>query len=118
MSDMHAFIKGTGIALLAVLIVVTLPITMPIAFLQERLAQRKLERLVEAFTCVGCGPVLGAGALRLGYERWAAIVADMRKQHPTWRLRIVRTVHAVCPKCRREYLYVEKSGTLVAAGAE
>jgi hypothetical protein len=115
--ERHKIALGAAAILGAVAIVVTLPITLPIVGIQLQLRKRRLLRLVSTFACVKCGALLGADSLRLGDERWQEIASGMHSDSTLRFRRLVRTVDAVGPGCRREYLYVEKRATLEALAA-
>jgi hypothetical protein len=91
--------------LVTVTFVLLLPIILPLVLILDGLRTRKIKRIVCDFICVSCGTQLGVEALRLGNERWAAIISDLHKQYPGMRFRIVRDIHAVCPNCGCEYMY-------------
>src|SRR5688572_22759875 len=93
-------------SLLTVCFVLLLPIILPTALIDHRKRTRKTAALISNFVCVSCGSTLGPEAIRLGDERWSAIVDDLRKRLPkAKRFRTVRDIHAVCPKCGCEYMY-------------
>ncbi|EDL59005.1 hypothetical protein [Gimesia maris] len=65
-----------------------------------------MRKLAGRFVCVECGEVLGVEAIQLADERWDEIVkAIIAKSEPGTRLRLVRTVDAICPHCGCQYLY-------------
>ena len=104
--------KGLGF-LITVLFVLLLPIILPIALIQDRLRTRRIASVIRDFVCELCGTTLGMEAVRLGDERWRAVIADLHARFPDTRFRIVRDIHAVCPKCGREYMYRDVDCSLV-----
>jgi len=104
--------KGFGF-LITVLFVLLLPVILPIALIQDRLRTRRIAKVVCGFICVSCGATLGMEAVRLGDERWRAIIADLHSRFPDTRFRIFRDIHAICPKCELEYMYQDVDCSLV-----
>ena len=96
-----------------VLGVLLLPIILPIALIQDRQRKQSIKQVVCGYICASCGVLLGVEAIRLGNERWAAVVSDSHKQYPNIRFRIQRDVHAVCPNCGCEYGYRDADCALV-----
>ncbi len=104
--------KGLGF-LITVLFILLLPIILPIALIQDWRRTRRIAKVISSFVCVSCGAMLGMEAVRLGDERWRAIIADLHERFPNDRLRILRDIHAICPKCGREYMYRDVDCSLV-----
>ena len=100
--------------LLIVLFVLLLPVTLPIALVVISVAEchkRKQKcRCAEATACEKCGATLGRESLKLADKAWAEhfrkIMADAANRQV--RLRIVRTLDAICPACGARYTYFEK----------
>jgi hypothetical protein len=103
-----------AIALILILFAALLPMIVAAALTLKWMHRRKLLRLAESFSCVVCGSRLGAGSIRLGNARWLAIMVDLQAKHPRMKLRIVRSVHAVCPECGCEYRYCKADDAFVA----
>ncbi|MEQ8854048.1 hypothetical protein [Gimesia sp.] len=73
-----------------------------------------MRQLASRFVCLECGEVLGVEAIRLANERWDEIVkAIIAKSEPGTRLRLVRTVEALCPHCGCQYLYHKMEQTFL-----
>ena len=71
-------------------------------------------QLASRFVCLECGEVLGVEAIRLADERWEEIVKAIISYNETGtRLRLVRTVDAICPHCGCLYLYHQAERTFV-----
>jgi|SRR6266545_6318171 len=100
-------------SLITIAFVLLLPIILPVALIQDQIRTRKIKRIICAFVCASCGTRLGTEAIRLGNERWAAIVSDLHARFPDRKLRVLRDVHAVCPNCGREYMYRDADRSLV-----
>ena len=94
--------------------ILLLPILAPYSLLKDRLEKRRRRQLASRFVCEQCGEVLGVDAIRLADERWDEIVKEIiAKSEPGTRLRLVRTVDAICPHCGCLYLYRKAEGTFV-----
>jgi hypothetical protein len=99
--------------LIAALFILLLPIILPIALIHDRLRVRRIAKIVCSFVCISCGTVLGTEGLRLGNERWKVILANHGASSPGARFRILRDIHAVCPKCGCDYMYRDVDHSLV-----
>lgn len=71
-----------------------------------------LRRAVYEFRCLKCHQRLGVEGVRLGNQRWKAILDNFRRQNPGSLVSFVRTVHAVCPSCGCEYTYHGEDASL------
>jgi hypothetical protein len=91
--------------LAVVLFVVGFPIIIPVSCVLHLIRKRKLHRLAHITACQTCGKTLGLEALRLADAEWSAHVAELHKQNPHIRLRLLRTLHAICPHCKTRYTY-------------
>lgn len=97
-----------GTTLFAIAFIVALPITIPVSILLNLRYKRRLRKLVQSTSCLICGTILGLEAICLADTEWSAHVAELHKQNPGLRLRLVRLLHAICPNCRTRYTYSEK----------
>ena len=96
------------------LILFTLPITLPIvAWLDARDKRRRLTASWVA--CHQCGAMLGPEALARSDATWAEWLANVRREHPGWRMRVVRRVWAVCGRCGAEYGFDEEHRAFIPA---
>jgi hypothetical protein len=86
---------------------------LPVAAVQTQLRTRRILKLASEFACVVCGTQLGAEAVRLADERCAKTIADLQARSPGIRFRLVRDIHAICPSCGCEYLYLDTDRSLV-----
>lgn len=92
--------------------VLLLPIILPFALIQGHFETRRIKKVIRNFIC-SCGTRLGDEAIRLGNQRWAAIIAEMHARYPGVKPLIRRSVHAVCPTCGCEYRYREADASLI-----
>jgi hypothetical protein len=69
--------------------------------------------VARGLACSECGAPLGAEAIRLAKERWAAMVADRHAKNPGVRFRLVCDIDAICTRCGREYQYREADRSLI-----
>lgn len=107
-------IKNIRECILVLFFILLLPILMPYSLLKDRVEKRRRRQLASRFVCVECGEVLGVEAIRLADERWDEIVkAIISRNEPGTRLRLVRTVDAICPHCGCLYLYRKAERTFV-----
>lgn len=110
---MNMIKKITGGFIFAIVILL-LPIILPVSLLQSQREKRRMRNLASRFVCLECGEVLGVEAIRLADERWDEIVkAIISRNEPGTRLRLVRTVDAICPHCGCQYLYRKVERTFV-----
>ena len=103
LAKFRGFAFGLSVIAGAVILVVLLPVIIPyLAFTQWRDGKRLLA-LARTFICLRCGEVMGEEAVALGDAFWKEHMAALQKSSPAIRLRVVRTVHAVCPHCGAKY---------------
>ena len=93
------------------LLLLGLPILLPIAGLLHALDVRRRRRLAAGFPCLDCGEVLGRAALDRGDAAWTVHVAELWREHPGIRFRLVREVDAMCARCGAAYRY-DKAGRM------
>ncbi len=106
--------EGLLILALAIGLVLLLPVILPaVAVLQARY-ERRLRAAAERFACLRSGDRLGSVALARADAAWSEHFASLRREHPTWRFRLVRNLHALCPRCGRRYHFDEPAGRFVA----
>ncbi len=111
--------------LVIVSFVLLLPIILPVALIQDRIRTRRIQRIVCDIICVSCGARLGMEALRIGHERWAAIVSNLHEQYPGMRFRsasswqslrtgrsIQPNTHTVAAKARRVTTWLQSEFSL------
>lgn len=104
-----------SIAVLA--LVLTLPVLLPYALIAHQLYRRRLRRAAEAQSCPSCGGYLGIAALQASEDRWRAHVADLFRDHPGVRFRLVRLIHAVCTACGARLHFRKSFGAFVPSEA-
>ena len=85
------------------------PILILAAIVMDCLNGLRMRKAAKIFRCEKCGQVLGLDGLALGEEVWSAELRDIiSNSPPDERLRVVRSVHAVCPKCGERYFWRER----------
>jgi hypothetical protein len=57
--------------------------------------------------------MLDVTSVPLADAEWSRRVAELHREFPGWRLRIFRTVHAICPHCGQTLRYLEREDRLV-----
>jgi hypothetical protein len=80
-------------------IVLALPVLLPLAFIRHYLDERHLRATAAGAVCPLCGAILGVEALHRADEHWRAYVAELHRNHPGVRFRLVRSVRAICGVC-------------------
>lgn len=105
--------SGIAMGMFAVGFLALLPIMLPVALIHNHMRNRRILKLARDLDCASCGARLGAEAIQLGTQRWAAIVARHHAMYPGTRLRLVRDVDAVCPSCGCEYVYRDVDRSLI-----
>ncbi len=107
----------TGLALkvLLVVLLILFPIWIPIVAISHGIYLRRLRRAASAFACLSCGELLGLESIRLADEAWADYMRQLHEQNPGMLLQVVRSVHAICPKCGARYSFIEGERTFAPA---
>jgi hypothetical protein len=99
--------------LTVLLLLVCLPVIIPAFIVLEAVQKRRLRRAARSFTCLNCGKLLGANAVAVADAEWSRYVRELMRQHPGVKLRLVRTVDAICPGCGACYMFRESERTFV-----
>ncbi len=105
--------NGIYITLLAVALVLFLPVLLPVALVQHSLYLSRLRALANRFHCTNCERILGLESLRLADAAESDRVAQLRREHPGARLRLNRTLHAICANCGQPYTFLEKENNFI-----
>jgi hypothetical protein len=105
--------SGIAVDMFAAAFLVLLPIMLPVAVIQNQMRNRRILKLARDLDCAACGARLGAEAIQLGAQRWAAIAARSHSMYPGTKLRLVCDVDAACPRCGREHLYRDADRSLI-----
>ena len=93
------------------LLIVLLPVLLPVALVLHARDLRRRRVSVARFVCVGCGQVLGLGALARADTAGAEYVEKLQREHPGYRVRLLREVDAICLQCGTRYHFDEKKRT-------
>ena len=99
------------VLVIATVLVVGLPALLPLAASLHVRDRRRRRRAAETFACTRCGAILGAAALARADVEWAEHVAQLCREHPGYRFRLVRELDAVCIRCDAPYHYEEERRT-------
>ena len=94
-----------------VVLLFLLPVILPVVAVLEARDRRRRVRAAVAFACVRCGQILGREGLARGDAAWAEHFFALQRAHPHSKLRVVRDVYAVCPRCDARYGYDEEART-------
>ena len=108
---------GLFVLVCPAVLIVSLPVTLPLAVLLHAPDLRRLRAVADRFACLQCGEVLGRAALERADTIWVAHVEQLHREHPGYRFRLVRNVHAVCTHCGKRYRFDDKLLTLQALDA-
>lgn len=107
-------IKNIRECILVLVFILLLPILVPYFLLKNQVEKRRRRQLASRFVCEQCGEVIGVEAIRLADERWSKIVEKIRSEIDSEiRLRLARTVDAICPHCGCQYCYREEGQTFI-----
>src|ERR1700761_7526125 len=88
--------------------VVTVPLSIAGLLVWDQMHRRRMQQLSKETACQQCGAVLGPESLRLADDEFKKANDELKEKYPLARFRMVRTFHAVCPKCYSRYAYVDK----------
>ncbi|QDV50906.1 hypothetical protein [Gimesia fumaroli] len=99
---------------IVLIFILLLPIIVPVSLIQAQREKRQMRKLADQFVCLECVEVIGVEALRLADERWSEIVKKIIDENDSGtRLRLVRSMDAICPHCGCVYLYHKADQTFV-----
>ena len=101
------FLEEAGIIAFCVAGILLMPIWFPFAISFARRYERRIREAAEDARCTACGMVLGGEALRLADAEWDRFMENLHRKNPGGRYRLVRTTHAICPKCGARYDFAE-----------
>lgn len=94
---------------LAVCFILALPVILPAAAILNSLYIYRLRGAAAKAACSVCGVILGPKALSRADEVWGIHVAKLHRDHPGFRFRLVRLVHAICTRCGAEHTFRERT---------
>jgi hypothetical protein len=96
----------TIVAIVAIIAtIVAVPFLVPVLAIKENLRRRRMSDVAGQTSCVTCGHLLGAAAMKLADEVTRSKSAEMCKKHPSARFLIFRTVFAICTNCGAEFTW-------------
>jgi hypothetical protein len=87
------------------IILIAFPVAIPIGIVSWMWDGRRMRAAAERTRCERCGATLGASSLHRADTEWAKQVAALLDARPGMRLRLVRSLWAVCTACDAEYDY-------------
>jgi hypothetical protein len=91
--------------LLVLIILIAFPVAVPIALLSWIWDLRRMRAVAERTHCERCGAVLGAASRQSADAEWAKRFAARQDAGSMMRLRMIRSLWAVCAACGAEYDY-------------
>ena len=109
--DQRGSVQGLLIFLGLAALVLLLPVLLPVVAVLVALDRRRRVRTAEAFGCTRCEQTIGREGLACGDAAWSEHFAALRRKYPHSKLRVVRDVYAVCPRCGARYGYDKDART-------
>jgi hypothetical protein len=97
--------RRVPIPLLVLIIVIALPVAIPIAAVSWVWDRRRMRATAERTRCECCGTTLGVASLSRADAEWAKRVLALQSAGPIMRLRMIRSVWAICTACDVECDY-------------
>jgi hypothetical protein len=101
----HAGMRRLPLPLLVLIILITFPVTVPIALLSWTWDRRRMRAVAGRTHCEHCGSTLGVASLRRADTEWTRRVSELQIARPLMRLRMIRSLWAICAACGAEYDY-------------
>jgi hypothetical protein len=101
----HAGMRRLPLPLLVLMILIAFPVAMPIAIVSWIWDHRRMRALAERTRCECCGAALGSASLHDADVEWAKRAAARLNAGPMTKLRMVRSLWAICTACGAEYDY-------------
>jgi hypothetical protein len=96
-----------GVTGLSLFLLLT-PIALPIALVLGKQDDRHRLAVARSFPCLTCGKPLGERSIELADAAYAQTLDEWQQwdeEHPGFRSRRVRTIHAICPHCAQPHRY-------------
>ena len=101
----HAAMRRVPIPLLMLIIVIAFPVAIPIAIVSWVWDRRRMQAVAERTCCEGCGMTLGIASLRRADAEWVKRAAALHSTRAVMRIRMIRSLWAICAACDAEYDY-------------
>jgi hypothetical protein len=89
------------------------PVWVPIALLLHARDQKRMYLAAEGFRCIECGAVLGKASIERADDEWKRYMDELHRQNPGDRFRVVRTVHAICIECEKQYRFCKTTNRFI-----
>jgi len=109
---MHAR-RTVLIPLIAIGFIVLLPAIIPVAIVLNLLQKFRMRKAAKTFKCIKCGRELGIASLHRADHVWSNYVRELTRNDPGVRLRLLRSVHAICLGCNTWYRFHKKDRLFV-----
>jgi ribosomal protein L40E len=103
--------------LVVIATMIALPALIPLVVVQRSLYKRRFRVAAKSQACLSCGAVLGIEALHEADERWRARLAELHRNHPGVRFRLVRLIRAICVRCGASFTFRADTRTLAPTSA-
>jgi hypothetical protein len=105
--------RAIAIIFVVTVLLVFLPVIIPVVALLHLAYRKRLRATACVFACLSCGGILGLESIRLADAAWDEHIRELRAKHPSIRFRLVRHLHAICPRCGVRYTFLERERTFV-----
>jgi len=105
--------RAIALIFLATVLLVYLPAIIPVVALLDLAYRKRLKAAGCAFACLSCRGILGFESIRLADTAWAEHMRELGAKYPSTRFRLVRHLHAICPRCGARYAFLERERTFV-----
>jgi hypothetical protein len=101
----HAGMRRLPLPLLMLMILIAFPVAIPIGIASWIWDHRRMRAAAERTHCERCAATLGVASLHRADTEWTKRVAELQIARPLMRLRMIRSLWAVCAACGAEYDY-------------
>jgi hypothetical protein len=101
----HGGMRRLPLPLLVLIVLIAFPVAVPIGIVSWIWDHRRMRAVAERTQCERCGATLGAASLHRADTEWTERVAAQLEARPGIRLRMLRSLWAICTACGAEYDY-------------
>ena len=101
----HAGMRRLPLPLLVLIILIAFPVAIPIGIASWIWDRRRMRAAAERTHCERCGATLAVASLHRADSEWTKRVAARLDARPGMRLRMIRSLWAICAACGAEFDY-------------
>lgn len=113
MGRLRTVLTAIAVPFLILLFIMSLPFVLPFVAIAEKRAAKRKHALVATWPCGWCVTPLGSEALARADALFAAHTHKEVTELDVWRTRLVRNLHACCPRCDAGHRYDVPSNRFV-----